>query len=132
MLIGSDGHYWPGAASTAHKAFVHFIKQLQPKIIIYNGDVADFPRISRHPSIGWSNNSAPTVEEELQACQLRMKEIEDASGRNAKLAWTLGNHDIRFESRLATAAPEYARVKGFELSDHFSPRWKMGWIALVI
>ena len=41
MLVGSDGHYWPGAAPTAHKAFVRFIKDLKPKIVIYNGDGFD-------------------------------------------------------------------------------------------
>jgi hypothetical protein len=49
MLVGSDGHYWPGSASTGHKAFVRFIKELKPKIVIYNGEAFDGARISRHP-----------------------------------------------------------------------------------
>src|SRR6185436_20343423 len=37
-----------------------------------------------------------------------------------------GNHDALFETRLATVAPEYARVHGVHLKDHF-PRWKPCW-----
>lgn len=28
--VGGDGHYWPGDASVAHKAFVSFVKTYQP------------------------------------------------------------------------------------------------------
>ena len=30
VLIGSDAHYWPNDISTAHAAFVHFCKELNP------------------------------------------------------------------------------------------------------
>jgi hypothetical protein len=51
--------------------------------------------------------------------------VEEA-GKNAKLFWQLGNHDARFETRLAAAAPEYEGIKGFHLKDHF-PRWNPCW-----
>jgi hypothetical protein len=124
-LVGSDGHYWPGAASPAHRAFVKFCSDLQPKLIVMNGDAFDGARVSRHPPIGWENR--PQVIEELEACQLRLGEIEEAAPAKAKLTWNLGNHDGRFETRLATLAPEYARINGFHLKDHFSERWQPGW-----
>jgi len=120
VLIGSDGHYWPGPASTAHRAFVAFIKELKPKAVIYNGDSFDGARISRHPPIGWE--SRPTVIDEIEACRERLGEIEASAGRARKIH-TLGNHDGRFETRLAQVAPEFARIKGFHLKDHF-PRWE--------
>jgi hypothetical protein len=43
ILIGSDSHYWPGIVSTAHSAFLEFIREYKPKVIIKNGDEADFP-----------------------------------------------------------------------------------------
>src|SRR5690349_3993729 len=52
VLVGSDGHYWPGEPSTAHRAFVHFTKELKPKAVIFNGDAFDGASISRHPPIG--------------------------------------------------------------------------------
>ena len=49
---------------------------------------------------------------------------------NAKLYWTLGNHDARFETRLATVAPEYAKIHGVHLKDHF-PEWWPCWAAWI-
>lgn len=119
LLLASDAHYWPGDPSTAHRAFVHLCKKLKPKTVVMNGDAFDGASISRHPSIGWEQK--PTVIDELQICQKRMQEIANASG-NAALVWTLGNHDQRFENRLANNAPEFAAVNGMTLKDHF-PQW---------
>lgn len=123
VLIGSDSHYWPGTVTTAHKAFVKFAKEMKPNIIIKNGDELDFPSISRFAPIGWEKR--PRVQDEVEWTQERLAEIEDAS-KNSKLYWPLGNHDARFETRLATVAPEYAQVHGVHLKDHF-PRWKPCW-----
>lgn len=123
VLIGSDAHYWPGEKTTAHRGFVKFIREMQPRIVIMNGDVIDAATISRHPPIGWEN--FPTVQEELQVAQERLAEIEDAAS-GAKLIWTLGNHDARFNTRLATVASEFKGVKGTHLYDHF-PAWRPTW-----
>jgi hypothetical protein len=122
VLVGSDGHYWPGEASTAHRAFVQFAKKLNPVAVIINGDSFDGASISRHPS-GWEAN--PTVKQELESVQERHGEIEAAAPKARKI-WTLGNHDQRFELRLATVAREYANVDGMHLKDHF-PRWEPCW-----
>lgn len=119
ILIGSDAHYHPGPPSTAHRAFVLFCKKLKPSIVIMNGDVLDAASISRHPPIGW--NHLPTVKEELEVCQERLGEIAKAT-RHAQKFWPLGNHDARFETRLATVAPEFKDVHGISLQDHF-PDW---------
>jgi len=124
VLIGSDAHYWPGIVTTAHRAFVEFCRRMKPAAVILNGDVLDGAGISRHPSIGWENK--PTLIEEIEACQERLAEIERAAPK-AELVWTLGNHDARFESRLANVAPEYAKVHGVHLKDHFGYRWSPCW-----
>ncbi|MDQ3014188.1 MAG: metallophosphoesterase [Acidobacteriota bacterium] len=123
VLVGGDGHYWPGPASTAHRAFVKFCKIHKPAVVVMNGDAFDGSGISRHPPIGWE--SLPTVQEELEAVQERLSEIEKAAFKARKI-WTLGNHDGRFETRLATVAPEYGRVHGFHLKDH-APQWETAW-----
>tara|TARA_R110002074_G_C12558458_1_gene667608 strand:- start:2093 stop:3049 length:957 start_codon:yes stop_codon:yes gene_type:complete len=127
IIIGSDAHYWPNRITTAHRALVHLAKELQPKAIVMNGDVLDGASISRHPPIGWEER--PALIDELQACQDRLSEIERAAP-NAKKIWTLGNHDGRFETRLATVAPEYAKVNGVHLKDHF-PYWHPCWSAWI-
>jgi hypothetical protein len=110
------------------RGFIKFAKELKPRVVVMNGDVMDHPQISRHPPIGWEKH--PTVEEEINAAQEQLAVIEDAVPRNNKLVWTLGNHDGRFETRLATVAPEYARLAGFHLKDHF-PAWAGCWAAWV-
>ena len=126
-LVGSDAHYWPGDATTAHRAFVHFCKKLNPAIVVMNGDVLDGASISRHAPIGWE--SRPSLIQEIEACKDRLGEIELATNKARKI-WTLGNHDGRFETRLATVAPEYARVNGVHLRDHF-PNWEPAWSCIV-
>lgn len=123
VIVGSDAHYWPGIRTTAHAAFVHLIRELTPNVIVMNGDAFDGASISRHPTIDWTHR--PSVVEELRAVELALQEIE-AHSNGAKLIWPLGNHDSRFESRLAQQAPEYAGVRGFSLKDHF-PAWTPCW-----
>lgn len=124
VLIGSDAHYWPGLTTTAHRAFVHLIKTLKPKMVIMNGDVLDGATISRHPRIAWGKT--PTLAQELAACQLRLGEIERAAPKGCLLKWVRGNHDNRFETKLSNAVPEFEKVPGTSLSDHFR-RWTMCW-----
>jgi hypothetical protein len=123
VAVGSDAHYWPGIVTTAHRAFVLFIKTHKPKAVIMNGDVHDGAQTGRHARIGWEHR--PSVIDEIEAGKERLGEIEAAAG-DADLIWTLGNHDARFETRLANIAPEYARVHGVHLKDHF-PLWKTAW-----
>lgn len=123
VLVGSDAHYWPGLVSTAHRAFVNAAKILKPKAVVMNGDAFDGSTISRHPPIGWE--SCPSVIDELHACQERLDEIREAA-TNAEFVWTLGNHDGRFETKLASIAPEFREVSGMHLQDHF-PEWRPAW-----
>lgn len=123
VIVFSDAHFWPGIRTTAFKGLLWAIKELQPKAIINNGDAFDGASISRHPRIGW--DSKPSVIQELKACEMYLGEIEDLAGK-AKLVWALGNHDARFENRLANTVPEFMAVGGFTLKDHF-PAWIPCW-----
>lgn len=122
IIVGSDAHVWPGEWTTAQRAFHHFAKKLKPAAIILNGDVFDGARVSRHPSIGWEKT--PTVKDELDAVGKFLAPLEKIPG--AKKIWTLGNHDLRIESRIANTLPELAGVKGVHLKDFF-PAWAPCW-----
>jgi len=127
VIVFSDAHFWPSIHTTAYKGLLWAIKEFQPKAVIANGDVFDGASISRFPRIGW--DSTPSVIQELKACEIALGEIEDAAKKarhNVNLVWTLGNHDARFENRLAANAPQYEFVKGFALKDHF-PAWHPCW-----
>jgi len=124
ILIASDAHYWPDEITTAHRAFVHLIKKLKPKAVIYNGDILDGASISRHPRIGWEER--PTLSEELDVCKERLDEVRAAAPKSSLLIHTLGNHDLRFATRLSNAVPEYSSVQGTRFEDHF-PHWESAW-----
>jgi len=131
VIVFSDAHYWPGEPSVAHRALVHFCGLLSPRAVVCNGDAIDGSAISRHPPIGWE--SCPSVKEELEVCQKRLGEISNLNGlpnrNNPNVCdkfWLLGNHDARFETRLAQVAPEFRDVHGIHLHDHF-PDWQCGW-----
>ena len=127
ILVGSDSHYLPGIVTVAHRAFVEFAKEFKPKIIVKNGDELDFPGISRYGMIGWETR--PSVISEIENGKAMLSEIEKASPQSRRI-WPLGNHCARFETRLASVAPEYAGVHGVHLKDHF-PNWEGCWAAFV-
>lgn len=123
VIVFSDAHFWPGIRTTAFKGLLWAIREFKPKAIINNGDAFDGASISRFPRIGW--DTKPSIIQELKACEASLGEIEEEAGR-AKLIWTMGNHDSRFENRLAANAGEFEGVKGFSLRDHF-PSWTSCW-----
>jgi hypothetical protein len=127
VIVGSDFHIWPGPESTCLRAFKKFIDDMRPAAVILNGDVLDFPQISRHPPIGW--DSHPTVKDEIEAAQDHLHDIAKAARRAHKL-WLLGNHDARYETRLATVASEYKGLPGISLGDAF-PLWGKGWSCFI-
>lgn len=121
IMVASDCHYWNIEPSTAHKAFVKLCKKLSPSIVVMNGDVFDGATNSRHPKAHWETVKPPTVKQEIEVVADRLDEIRKASSA-ARHVWTLGNHDMRYEARLANTVPEYEGVSGFSLKDHF-PSW---------
>jgi predicted phosphodiesterase len=121
IFVASDAHYWPGEVSAAHKAFVKLVKKHKPDIIVMNGDAFDGASISRFGKASWGTHAIPSVKQELEAVSDRLGEIEKVAG-NGKLVFTMGNHDLRFESKLANTVPEFEGVPGFSLKEHLS-RW---------
>lgn len=128
-LVGGDMHYWPAKKpSIMHRAFVKMAHELTPKLVVLNGDVVDMAAVSRHPPIGWEHQ--PTVQEEIEYAQARLAEILNALTKKTRKTWNLGNHDARFETRLAAVAPQYAKMAGIHLSDHF-PEWERAWSTFI-
>jgi hypothetical protein len=124
VVVFSDAHWWPGTPRTiAHDALLKVIREVKPKAVIANGDVFDGASISRHDPDGWQN--LPSVHQELETVKAYMAEIAEAA-RGAILARTIGNHDLRFDRRLATQVPDYRHLAGMMLRDHM-PDWREAW-----
>lgn len=126
-VVFGDAHYWPQLVSTAHLALLEVLEELQPDLVVANGDIFDGASQSRHARINWEE--VPGTAPEIWACQARMAEIE-AAAPNAERVWNLGNHCARFESFIANKAPELAKVHGVHLKDHF-PNWEPGWSVVI-
>ena len=128
-LVFSDAHFMPGEPSVAFKAMLRLIKKLKPKLIVGNGDILDGGTISKYGPEGWQTK--PTLKQELESVQWHMSEIvKAAKGTGAILHRTIGNHDIRFEKRLAGQVPEYRDISGTRLKDHL-PEWSESWSLMV-
>jgi predicted phosphodiesterase len=123
VIVFSDAHF-TDTTTTAFKALLLMIKTFQPEVIINNGDSFDGQVLSRFPSINFDQK--PTVLEELNACRYHLDEIEKVRPAGCRLIWTLGNHDMRYESWLVNKVPEYSGVDGFSLKYHF-PNWETCW-----
>lgn len=119
VIIGSDCHYWPDVITAAHRGFVELCKRLDPKIVILNGDAFDAARAGRHPRIGWEQS--PTMKQEREAVLDRTHEIIAATPKAAHI-WTIGNHDLRYESKLSANVPEMEGLPNTTLQDLF-PFW---------
>jgi len=128
VMIGSDCHYNHKYITTAHRAFVHLISVLKPKMIVLNGDIFDFAQISQHHRIGYQEH--PTVQQELEEVQARLGDIEAVRPAGCILHRTIGNHDLRFDGKLSNVLPQYEKVHGMALADHL-PGWSYSWSVMV-
>jgi len=122
-VIFSDAHFQPDCISTANRALLKLLPQLRPSVVVCNGDAFDGSAVSRHSPMFGDRPHTPAAE--LRACQERLTEIAELS-RGALRIWTLGNHDIRLHTYLATSAPALADMPGLDLRALF-PEWKFCW-----
>ena len=127
VMVVSDQHYMPGhPPSAAHLASVLLAKKLKPWAVIANGDAIDGACISRWPASSFTDMAGrPSVKAEMDEAGDRLRDYERLSSPQY-LVWNMGNHDARFETRLAEHAPEYAGVNGFTLKEHY-PGWLPAW-----
>ena len=123
VIIFSDAHF-SDYTTSGFKALIKFIEHFKPKAIICNGDAFDGAVLSRFPQINYEKK--PSVLDELGYCKTHLDAIEKVRPAGCKLIWSMGNHDMRYESFLVSRASEYAGVDGFSLKDHF-PNWDTCW-----
>ena len=129
VIVFSDAHFQPSEPTTGFLALIKLIKKLKPSMIVANGDILDGALISKYGPEGW--DSKPTLKQELEAVQWHMDQIVKAcKGLGTILHRTVGNHDVRFDKRLAGLVPEYKDIGGTRLSDHI-PEWSESWSLMV-
>lgn len=129
VIVFSDAHFMPNETSVAFNALLKVIKKVKPVMVVANGDILDGATISKYGPEGWQTK--PSLKQELESVQHHMDAIVKAcKGLGTILHRTVGNHDIRFEKRLAGLVPEFKDIQGTRLSDHL-PEWSVSWSVLV-
>jgi hypothetical protein len=129
VVIASDAHIWPGPDSTALKALFEVTADLGKgvRMLIANGDWLDGASTNRHGPTGWQRR--PTAKEEIDAVSdalHRWRMAAKPARTGARSIYTVGNHEMNFERRLASQAPQYEGLHGTRLADHF-PQWELTW-----
>ncbi|HZR02818.1 MAG TPA: hypothetical protein VFA81_06585 [Burkholderiales bacterium] len=124
MVAFSDSHLIPHHKSTAHKALLKVVKELQPAAIVDMGDLLDFASISRHHRIGWDRQF--NVKDEVFWAKDCLEELGDELPAKCKKYRTRGNHDQRYAGHISNNLASYEGLKGFTLEDQL-PDWPVSW-----
>lgn len=102
VLIGSDIHF-PYQDDKAVKAFRNYCKSLQPALIILNGDLLDFYKLSRFSKSPEGKNPA----EEIEMCRSFLSGLRKDCP-NSAIYYTIGNHETRLAKYILDNAPQIA------------------------
>lgn len=111
VVVGSDFHSW-FVDPFALEVFIDTIKMVQPSIVILNGDVFDFPQISRHRQMPGHFHLNLHQEREFGKKQI-IKRVREAAP-DATIYFLVGNHEYRLVTYLADAAPRLAGLPELE------------------
>jgi hypothetical protein len=125
-VVASDLHVWPDYESAGLRGLKKIVEEIRPQVIVLNGDVLDFARISRHPARNWQDMNAPDAVREIECAQDHLSDLVKRAPRGVKKIWTRGNHDDRLETYLIHGAKDIKGLHGTRLSDHF-PLWEMSY-----
>ena len=126
IMVAGDLHMWPLARvplSPIKSVFRQVAKEIAPNAIIFNGDMIDGTRISRHPPIRGQNT--PKVIDEIQAVSDFILSLPDVTHRII----TMSNHDVRVDNYIAMQAGEIQDLCP-RLIDRL-PGWQMAYAAVI-
>ncbi len=127
-VVFSDPHYLPDHDTVAHNALEIVCARLKPQLVVLNGDAVDGDTISRYdPTRG--HHKRFTVREELECVKEHLDSLRKHTGK-ARLAWCLGNHDVRLSRYIAVKTPELLDMPLTRLDDWF-PHWPLSWTVAI-
>jgi hypothetical protein len=124
VVVFSDPHFYPDHSGAAVDALCTVIERVKPELVICGGDVLDGTQLGRFPPVR-GHHQPPGVREQLECCVRFMGQIQRAAGK-ARMAWTLGNHDVRLSRHIAVHAPELLDLPFTRLED-WLPAWWLSW-----
>jgi predicted phosphodiesterase len=105
--VSIGDHHAPRNEKVFHRLFVQWLRDHQPDVIHVNGDLLDFPSVSRHRTEDDFNHD---INECLRVAHTILRDYRDACP-NASISYLRGNHCERLRYYLADNAPEVKDVR---------------------
>lgn len=126
IQVGSDFHS-KFLDPFARRVWLDVAKKYKPDGIRFNGDLPDFPKISRHRQL--PGHFALNLQEEIDTCTDLMAATRKAAPRS-DMKWILGNHDMRLVYAIAEGAPVFADLRSLSFAELFQlDELKVGLVA---
>lgn len=103
VAVASDFHV-PFQDKEAVSSFINYCAEIQPTVIVINGDLVDMYMLSRFAK-GEGRNPMSEIEEARDIlCQIR------EACPNSNIFYVIGNHEQRLEKTILSKAPELASL----------------------
>lgn len=116
VIVGSDFHS-AFVDPFALDVFIEVIEIVQPDIVVLNGDVFDFPQISRHRKL--PGHFHLNLQDEIDFGREKiMRRVREAAP-DAEILFVIGNHEYRLVNYLADTAPEMASLRTLKFGELF-------------
>lgn len=126
IQVGSDFHS-KFMDPFAKRVWLDVARRYKPDGIRFNGDLPDFPKLSKHRQL--PGHFALNLQQEIDICVDFMGETRKRSP-NSDIKWILGNHDMRLVYALAEAAPVYCDLRSINFGELFQlDKLKIGLVA---
>lgn len=111
VAVGSDFHS-KFVDPFALRVWFEVLKIVQPEVVCLNGDVVDFPQISRHRQLPGHFNL--NLQSEIDFARERILKPTRELLPSANVLFTIGNHEYRFVNYLADTAPQLAQLAVYD------------------
>lgn len=116
VVVGSDFHSW-FVDPFALRVFLDTIEMVQPDVVVLNGDVFDFPQISRHRKLPGHFNL--NLADEIAFGREHILKAVRQRAPKAEILFVIGNHEYRLVNYLADTAPELAALPSLRFGELF-------------
>lgn len=93
IMVVSDIHF-PYEDKSAVTAFIREVGLRNPDVIVLNGDLLDFYKLSKFSK----DPAGKNPEEEIKMCKTFLKKLRKEAGKECKIYYTIGNHEC-FDKR---------------------------------
>ena len=124
VIVFSDPHWLPDHDQVGQNALETLIARLKPQLIVCGGDALDGTQIGRwDPTRG--HHKQASLREQMDCMVEHFTAIQKVAGK-ARLAWTIGNHDLRLSRYVAVQAEHLLDMPYTRLED-WAPAWPLSW-----